>query len=175
MPSLKSFVALSILTIITGYVGAQQSTTNELQTTSERIAVLEVRLKELELENKVAQQASDLAQRGQGAKKNSSSLDSYVDYGTPTVALVEGIKGSLEAVLVYRGNVRQRVKEGDSVYGALVKRISINEVTLVDQKSKVQQRLQFSSANITRESSASGVPGAPLPPSMPAGYPPAVR
>jgi hypothetical protein len=169
MPNLKAILVIPFLALSVQLALAQGSTAMELQQKSERIAVLESQLKELELENKVAQQASDLQQRGSASKK--SSVDSNVDYGIPTVALVEGLKGSLESVLVYRGNVRQRVREGDIVYGAIVKKISINEVTLMDQKSKTQQRLQFGTASVVRDANSAPTVGAPLPLNGPVGYP----
>ena len=169
MPILRAIVVSTCIAFSVQLAFAQGSTATELQQKSERIAVLESQLKELELENKVAQQASDLQQRGSASKK--SSVDGNIDYGTPTVALVEGLKGSLESVLVYRGNVRQRVREGDIVYGAIVKKISINEVTLMDPKSKTQQRLQFGTTSMVRDASSVPTVGAPLPPTGPVAYP----
>lgn len=177
MRNLKSLTYAAVLTLATACTGvfAQSSTTEELQSTGERIAILEAKLKEAELENKLLQQSAEIAQRGASAKRG-SSLDFDTEYGTPTVLQVEGIKGSLEAVLVYRGNVRQRVREGDVVYGAIVKKIVLNEVTLLDPKSKKTQRLQFGTTPVTRD--GGGMNGAgPLPSGAPGAFPsgPVVR
>lgn len=147
---------------------AQKTTAEELQQLSDRTAVLEAQLKAAELENKVQQQTNELASRGTAARRSAASVDSDSDYGTPTVAYVEGVKGALEAVLVYRGNVRQRVREGNAVFGAVVKKISLNEVVLVDVKTRANVRLQFSTTPVTRDSATptTGIPSI-LPPGMP--------
>lgn len=171
MQNLKrlTFAAVLTLTAACNTAFAQTSTTDELQSTGERIAILEAKLKEAELENKLLQQSSEIAQRGASAKRG-SSLDFDTEYGTPTVSQVEGIKGSLEAVLVYRGNVRQRVREGDVVYGAVVKKIVLNEVTLLDPKTKRTQRLQFGTTPVTRDGAAMNGAG-PLPAGTPGAFP----
>lgn len=157
-----------VLTFLSAASFAQKTTAEELQQLADRTAVLEAQLKAVELENKVQQQTNELAARGTAARRSATSLESDSDYGTPTVSYVEGVKGALEAVLLYRGNVRQRVKEGDAVYGAVVKKISLNEVVLMDVKSRANVRLQFGTTPVTRDTSAQagGIP-AVLPPGMP--------
>jgi len=157
-----------VLSLLSSASFAQKSTAEELQQLSDRTAVLEAQLKAVELENKVQQQTNELAARGTAARRSAISLESASDYGTPTVSYVEGVKGALEAVLLYRGNVRQRVKEGDAVYGAVVKKISLNEVVLMDMKSRSNVRLQFGTTPVTRDSPAQigGIPSV-LPPGMP--------
>jgi type IV pilus biogenesis protein PilP len=163
----KTIVAVA-LAVVSAASFAQKSTTEELQQLADRTAVLEAQLKAVELENKVQQQTNELTARGTAARRSAASIDSDSDYGTPTVAYVEGVKGSLEAVLVYRGNVRQRVREGDAVYGTVVKKISLNEVVLLDVKTRTNVRLQFGTAPVTRDAAipTGGVPIV-LPPGMP--------
>jgi type IV pilus biogenesis protein PilP len=162
----KTILAL-VLAVASASSFAQKSTVEELKELADRTAVLEAQLKAAELENKIQQQNSELNARGSAAKRSASSLDSDAEYGTPTVAYVEGVKGALEAVLVYRGNVRQRVKEGDAVYGAVVKKITLNEVVLIDVKSRSNVRLQFGTTPVTRDASTPGGIPAVLPPGMP--------
>lgn len=172
MQNRKFFAALAVAaTIGASYpVHAAGNSVEEIQAVSERIAVLEARLKELELENKTKKLIAENAQLGAAAQR-SANVDADSDYGVPTVDRVEGLKGALEAVLVYRGNVRQRVKEGDQIFGSIVRRIAINEVLLVDVKSGKSNRLQFGAGPVTRDGAGQpGMPAGPLPggaPSMP--------
>lgn len=168
---LKSLVAIT-LAIVGVSSQAQQSTAEQLNDINARRAVIEAQVKEA----KALKELNDLNQQngliGASAKKNSPTLDADSDYGTPTVSYVEGAKGRLEAVLVYRGNVKQRVKAGDAIYGAVVQKISLNEVILLDVKAKSLVRLQFASGPVTRDSSFPQPGGAVptvLPPGMPAG------
>lgn len=165
-PKFKIIVA-AVLAFASVGSFAQKSTAEELQTLADRTAVLEAQLKAVELENKVLQQTNELAAKGTAARRSASSLEADSDYGTPTVSYVEGVKGSLEAVLLYRGNVRQRVKEGDAVYGAVVKKISLNEVVLMDVKSRANVRLQYGTSPVTRDVASSTSIPAVLPPGMP--------
>ncbi len=165
----KSKLTLTIVfSMLSSTSFSQTTTAEELQQLADRTAVLEAQLKAVELENKVQQQTNELAARGTAARRSATALGSESDYGTPTVSYVEGVKGALEAVLLYRGNVRQRVKEGDAVYGAVVKKISLNEVVLLDVKSRSNVRLQFGTAPVTHDSSTQlgGIPTV-LPPGMP--------
>lgn len=165
MQNRKFFTALAAFATITvsSLANAAGNSTEEVQAVSERIAVLEARLKELELENKTKKLIAENAQLGAAAQR-SANVDADSDYGVPTVDRVEGLKGALEAVLVYRGNVRQRVKEGDQIFGSMVRRIAINEVVLVDVKSGRSNRLQFGAAPVTRDGSGQpGMPAGPLP------------
>ena len=155
------------------FAQSARSTAEELQALADRTAILEAQLKAVELENKIQQQNNDLLARGAAAKKPvtvTNPVDRDTDFGTPMVSYVEGIKGALEAVLLYRGNVRQRVKEGDVVYGSIVKKIALNEVVLVDVKSKSSTRLQFGTTPVTRDSATTGQAGGVptvVPPGMP--------
>jgi len=168
MQSRKLKTLLSMILVLVSSVSfGEEAITDELQKLGDRTARLEAQLKVLELENKVAQQTNDLTARGKAATRSASSLELDSDYGTPTVSYVEGAKGSLEALLQYRGNVRQRVKEGDTVYGALVKKISLNEVVLTDIKSRTNVRLQFGSAPVTRDTPTTGSVPTILPTGMP--------
>lgn len=168
-------LAASALSFAMANSFAQQSSTptEDIRAMSERTAVLEARVKELEADLKV----QELTAKNVMARRSSSTLDADMNYGTPTVAYVEGAKGSLEAVLLYRGGVKQRVKTGDAIYGAVVQKISLNEVVLYDVKAKAPIRLQFSSGPVTRDpqtGTAAGVPTV-LPPGMPGGASGVVR
>lgn len=169
MRNLKFKIIVAIaLAAVSAASFAQRSTAEELQQLADRTAVLEAQLKAVELENKVQQQTNELATRGTAARRSATSIESDFDYGTPTVFYVEGVKGALEAVLLYRGNVHQRVRDGDVVFGKIVKKISLNEVVLLDVKTRSNVRLQFGTAPVTRDAAApvGGIP-AVLPPGMP--------
>lgn len=159
---------------------AQTDVIKELQEINQRRAVLEAQLKEAEVQKKLMDLQTqmglmDTGKKGAASPKGnaavnlistgnstpvsnlSANLNTPPSQGMeferaiPTVAYVEGLKGRLEAVLVYRGNARQRVKLGDVVNGAMVEKISLNEVVLKDVKSKATIQLQFSTTAIARE------------------------
>ncbi len=162
-----SGLALAAAIVVSPFAQAAGNSVEEIQAVSERIAVLEARLKELELENKTKKLIAENAQLGAAAQR-SANVDADSDYGVPTVDRVEGLKGALEAVLVYRGNVRQRVKEGDQIFGSMVRRIAINEVVLVDVKSGKANRLQFGAGPVIRDGAGQpGMPAGPLPGAVP--------
>lgn len=183
--------------LLPGAVGvdawAQTDVIKELQEINQRRAVFEAQLKEAEVQKKLmdinaqmglmetGKKAAAAAKLNPGAPANPAASQPHAgldfERGIPTVAYVEGLKGKLEAVLVYRGNARQRVKLGDVVNGTLVEKISLNEVVLKDVKSKATIQLQFSTTAIPREpaglmgqaggvgmpAGSPAVPGAPLP------------
>lgn len=149
--SAMAFMAVSFAGA--AYAQTEPSTVDQLQATNERVLLLEARVKELELQKKVQGINAELS----GGGRVGSSV-STLDYGTPTVQSVEGRKGHLEAVLQYQGGVRQRVREGDSVFGSKVTLISLNEVVLYNASSKRADRLQFATGtSAIREAGAPGV------------------
>lgn len=178
MQKTKRHLALiAALCLTSTAVMAQKSSTQEIQDHSERAAVLESQLKALEVEIKVLKAQNDILQ-SQAATRRSVNVDAENDMGTPTVAYVEGVKGNLEAVLVYRGNIRQRARVGDAIFGSVVKRITLNEVVLGNPKNNRETRLQFSAGAVTRDAAMNpsangpiptvplGMPGQPLPSPM---------
>ena len=187
-PKFKMLGAICLALNIAASAHAQQSTTAlELQLIAERTAILEAKLKQLELEAKVAKITTEIAiAPATGApiqpantKRFSSTPDVFADIGLPSVVQVEGVKGRLEAVIAYSGGSRQRVKEGDRVGGYTIARISVNDVILVDDKKKTT-RLSFTATPVTRVDSPSGMgamggSGAPLPNFPPGGFPGASR
>jgi type IV pilus biogenesis protein PilP len=142
---------------------AQTDVVKELQEINQRRALSEAQLKEAEAQKRLLDIHAQIGLLDASKKANSSTAGPMApleaDRGIPTVAYVEGLKGRLEAVLVYRGNARQRVKVGDVANGAMVQKIALNEVVLVDVKSKAAIQLQFSNTFIPRESANAGGPG----------------
>ena len=176
---LRYSVALSgLLLALCTQVSAQTSasaTAMELQLIAERTAVLEAKLKYAEMEAKLNKLNAEAAlampvssllvsQQPANAKRFTATPDSFEDLGLPSVVQVEGVKGRLEAVLAYSGNIRHRVKEGDKVSNYQITKISVNEVTLTDTKTKALHRLSFSASPVTRQADTGSTGfGAPLP------------
>lgn len=144
--------------------------TQQIQAITERTAVLEAQLKEMELRGRLERATADRAQRDASAGRTSPTLDSGV--GTPVVSHVEGRKDSLEALLIYPNGARQRVRTGDSLYGAVVQKIELNEVLLLDVKAKATVRLQFAAAH--PQASATNSPTLPIPQNFGGPVPPVV-
>lgn len=148
--------------------GSDRDVAEEAQLLANEIQLLEQRKTKLELEKAVKTLEMEVGPMGrpvaQANPRAVNALDQNV-YGIPLVQAVEGLKGKLEAVLIYRGSERQRVREGDVVYGARVARIAVNEVQLVDTNSGVVHRLQFGSRAVTESQGASAQPT--LPPGRP--------
>lgn len=167
-----SISAIFLAALFTQSAFAQTASTGgtaaEIQRINENMTLLSSRLAELELKSKIAAKEREIRQAEPLA--NSSPLGSSV--GNPSVVSVAGLKGSLEAVLVFPGGVLQRVKVGDAIGDRRVSLVSINEVQLTDMKGKAPIRLAFGSSAITREntltsSSPGSLPvGLPGPPAM---------
>lgn len=132
----------------------------EIQKINENMTVLLARLAQLELESKIAVKQKEIT--GLGSVANYSPLGSAT--GSPSVVSVAGLKGHLEALLVFPGGVVQRVKTGDVIGDRKVSMVSINEVVLTDLKGKNLQRLAFGAAAVTRETNMSSSSPMPLPP-----------
>lgn len=123
----------------------EPTTTRAIREMSENTAVMEARLREIKIANEIDEALAKKAARESsrlGGTGGSASLDAAM----PTVLYVEGVKGRLEAVLVYRNGSRQRVRVGDSVPGAVVQKVALNDVVLFDGKTKSSVRLQFMEA-----------------------------
>jgi len=164
-PNLKALTLLGCL-IATPALWAQKTTTEELQEINQRRAILEAQLKEAEAEKKLLELRSQIGGLNGANKKAPPPIETDPGFGIPTVSHVEGTKDNLEAVLIYRGNVRQRVKTGDVVYGSVVRKIALNEVVMVDIKNNTMSRLQFSAGPVTRDA-GNQAPGAGMPPGSP--------
>jgi type IV pilus biogenesis protein PilP len=122
----------------------------EIQRINENMALLQTQLNQLELQVKVAEKKKIL----NGLNGGGSTFSSFdPNKGNPSVISVAGIKGQLEAVLVFPGGSTQRVKEGDVIDERRVTKINANEVVLANIKDKSQQRLTFGTTAIVRESS----------------------
>lgn len=141
---------------------AQNSATAlEIQKINENMTLLQTQLNQLELQVKVAEKKRSL----NGLTATSSGYSSFdPNKGNPSVISVAGIKGQLEAVLVFPGGVTQRVKEGNVIDDRIVTKITVNEVVLSNIKDKSQQRLPFGTTAIIRETplnTQQALPGMP--------------
>lgn len=170
----KKFKTASIVlsgSFLLGATSYANPTTEQLQTIAEQTAVLEAQLKQLKLEEEISKLKTQAAERSLQSStvtktRFTPAADPMLDMGLPSIIQVEGVKGALEAVLAYPGNIRQRVKEGDVISGKTISKISVNEVVLNDNKTKAIHRLSFSTNPVTKDAS-SIVPGAPLPMGIP--------
>lgn len=132
----------------------------EIQRINENMTVLQAQLNQLELQVKVAGKKRDLS--GLNGDAAQSSFNSKK--GNPSVVSVAGLKGQLEAVLVFPGSSTQRVKEGDIIDDRRVVKVSANEVILSDLKGKNIQRLTFGTSAVIRENpSMQNFGGMPMP------------
>lgn len=134
----------------------------EIQKINENMTVLAARLAQLELQSKIAVKQKEIT--GLGVVTNFSPLGSAT--GAPSVVSVAGLKGHLEALLVFPGGVVQRVKAGDVIGDRKVSKVSVNEVVLTDLKGNNLQRLAFGTAAVTREANTSSSSPMPLPPGV---------
>lgn len=141
------------------------ATAAEIQKINESMTLLQAELNRLELQAKIASKKKEIGAAGAGSESAQSSFDSKA--GNPSVVSVSGLKGNLEATLVFPGGVTQRVREGDLIDERRVARVALNEVVLTDLKGRNVQRLAFGSTPVTREKT-------PMPPaqaSAPLGFP----
>jgi type IV pilus biogenesis protein PilP len=165
--SIKFLLSALAAVAVMGANAAEPNSTQQIQAITERTAVLEAQLKELELRNRVEKATAERAQRDATASRTSPTLDAGA--GTPVVSHVEGRKDTLEALLIYPNGAKQRVRTGDSLYGAVVQKIALNEVLLLDVKAKSTVRLQFASAHPQAVANGQSFPmpqnfGGPVPP-----------
>jgi type IV pilus biogenesis protein PilP len=147
------------------------ATAAEIQKINEQMTLLQAQLNQLELKARIASKQKEI--NGTAA---SPPLQSSFDAksGNPSVVSVAGLKGQLEAVLVFPGGVTTRVRTGDVIDERRVAKVAINEVVLTDLKGRNVQRLAFGTSAMTREHTplvpGNGMPPSPLlplPPAMP--------
>lgn len=123
----------------------------EIQRINEKMTVLQAQLLLLDMQLKVAARKRELS-----AFNEDVSFSSFnAKKGNPSVVSVAGIKGQLEAVLVFPGGVTQRVKVGDTIDDRRVAQVSANEVVLTDLKGQKSQRLAFGNSPTIRDPSMS--------------------
>lgn len=89
--------------------------------------------------------------------------------GMPSVVSVSGLKGRLEAVLVFNNGLVRRVRSGDIIGDKKVGVIALNNVEFTDLNGSNSQRLPFGTSPIIREylgrgSMPQAVPVAPVAP-----------
>lgn len=137
----------------------------KIQSINEHMTVLNAQLAELDLQAKIAAKREEIRKRQGGPEsvtKVFNPLESAA--GSPSVVSVAGLRGSVEAVLVFPGGVVKRVKAGDVIGDRRVESVALNEVVLTDLKGRNIQRLGFGSSAVTRDPSAVQVsPGAMSP------------
>src|SRR5436305_700921 len=124
------------------------ATAAEIQKINEQMTLLQAQLNQLELQARIASKQKEISGTP-AARMLQSSFDTR--NGNPSVVSVAGLKGNLEAVLVFPGGVTTRVKAGDVIDERRVAKVAINEVVLTDLKGRNVQRLAFGSSPITRE------------------------
>jgi type IV pilus biogenesis protein PilP len=147
------------------------ATAAEIQKINEQMTLLQAQLNQLELKAKIASKQKEIS----GATGETPLHSSFASRnGNPSVLSVSGLKGRLEAVLVFPGGVTQRVRAGDVIDDRRVAKVALTEVVLTDLKGKSIQRLAFGASPVTRENTplaGNGVlpsPVMPLPAGMPA-------
>jgi len=129
---------------------ASSPAATEIQRINEKMTVLQAQLSLLDMQLKVAARKREL-----NAFNEDVSFSSFnAKKGNPSVVSVAGIKGQLEAVLVFPGGVTQRVKVGDTIDDRRVAQVSANEVVLTDLKGQKSQRLAFGNSPTIRDASA---------------------
>ena len=136
--------------VATGLVSSPSSaaTAAEIQRINEHMALLQAQLNELELQARISNKRKEIESAATSAG-TASAFDSKA--GLPSVQSVAGLKGRLEAVLVFPGGFTQRVKAGDVVDDRRVTTVSLNEVVLTDLQGRKVQRLAFGGAPAVRE------------------------
>jgi len=145
-------------------------TAAEIQRINEQMTLLQAQLNQLELKAKIASKQKEI---NVAAPVNPLPSAFGSRNGNPSVLSVAGLKGQLEAVLVFPGGVTQRVRAGDVIDDRRVAKVALTEVVLTDLKGRTVQRLAFGSNPITRELTplaATGLQPAPLFP-LPASMP----
>lgn len=144
------------------------ATAAEIQKINEQMTLLQARLNELDLRAKIAAKQKEI--NGTSAEATAQSSFDRKN-GIPSVVSVAGLRGNLEALLVFPGGVTQRVKAGDVIDDRRVAKVAINEVVLTDLKGQHVQRLAFGATPMTRENTplqaAAGGPGSMVPPPLP--------
>jgi type IV pilus biogenesis protein PilP len=127
---------------------ANVGTAIEIGKIGENMTLLQAQFAELELKLKITQKQKEIdALAAPQAKLNQTSTASVpIKKANPIVASVSGIKGSLEAVLVFPNGFTQRSRLGDIFDDKRVERISATEVVLSDLNGKNPQYLSFNTS-----------------------------
>lgn len=141
------------------------ATAAEIQKINEQMTLLQARLNELDLRAKIAAKQKEINGTATADSGAQSSFDRK--NGIPSVVSVAGLRGNLQAVLVFPGGVTQRVKAGDVIDDRRVAKVAINEVVLTDLKGHNVQRLAFGASPMTRENTPLQPTGSAPPPLMP--------
>ena len=139
------------------------ATAAEIQKINEQMTLLQAQLNQLELKARIASKQKEINGTPAVAPVQ-SSFD--MKNGNPSVVSVAGLKGNLEAVLVFPGGVTTRVKAGDVIDERRVAKVAINEVVLTDLKGRNVQRLAFGTSAMTREQTSLQPAGGMQPASM---------
>lgn len=115
----------------------------EIQKINENMTILQAQLSQLDLQVQLATKRRDLS----GLNGETTGFSSFsAKKGNPAIVSVAGLKGHLEAVLVFPGGATQRVKVGDVIDERKVTTVSRNEVVLTHLKGKNTQRLSFNTS-----------------------------
>ena len=132
----------------------------EIQKINENMTTLQAQLSLLDLQVQLATKKRDLS----GLNGETTGFSSFnAKKGNPSIVSVAGLKGHLEAVLVFPGGATQRVKVGDVIDERKVTTVSRNEVVLTDLKGKHSQRLSFNTTATMNDATATST-GTILPP-----------
>ena len=135
-------------------VHAESNSAEEIARISEEIAVLQTKLRKIEVETQIAQKQSDLSR----LSGSSSTLGSSM----PTVRGIEGLDGKLRATFAFGGGITQAAAKGDMLTnGWKVESIESSAVTL--SRGRERRRVPFGN----EPSAQSGLQSSSIPPSLP--------
>jgi type IV pilus biogenesis protein PilP len=147
---------------------AQNKTLDDLAEANQRRMLIEAQIKQAESEKKLMDLRASINTTGSSATQSrptqaptqklppvsapSMNLSQPLPpppekEPAPMVMFVEGAKGNLEALLVFKSGAFQRARVGDDVGSLKVLNISLRDVVLIDPKTKDVTRLQFASAS----------------------------
>ena len=110
---------------------------SEVQEINERNTVLRARLAEKELEAKIAAKSKEVRELN-GRELNGSAHQSGY-FGPITVLSVDGLKGSLEAVLSFQSGASHRVRAGDQIGNRRVFSVALDDVVLTDSRGRKER------------------------------------
>jgi type IV pilus biogenesis protein PilP len=105
---------------------------SEVQEINERNTVLRARLAEKELEAKIAAKSKEVRELNGSAQQSGY-------FGPITVLSVDGLKGSLEAVLSFQSGASQRVRAGDQIGNRRVFSVTLDDVVLTDSRGRKER------------------------------------
>jgi len=134
-------------------------TAAEIQRINEQMALLQAQLNQLELQARIAAKRTEI----EGAANPASAAGAFdSSAAAPAVQSVAGLKGQVEAVLVFAGGLTQRVKAGDVIHDRHVAPGFAERGRAHGLQGRKMQRLAFGSAHVTRETSLSTASPGPL-------------